>query len=665
MAHTAYFDPFVDWSIAVNEARFGAGDPARTFMPVFLEGCAAEINRAFAAHDIPVRIPPAPGEVCEISCAGQVIEPLCPVSVPNFVFPDAGQIAGFYYMKPKYLRQIAAIDSLRGYIKGAGLPVQIDPARKTRDFKLPPRTAQSDKPIVAVIDEGIAYLNARFRQTCKAKGSKQTRTRFLGLWQQSIAPVQEQNCPYVRFGRVLTEHDINRDLDRLGTETEFDVYRSRNEEIFGDRTHRSTEQSFSHGTAILDLAAGADPKDGADGPDILAVQLPPETLEDTSGTHLPVFLLMALDWLLSLAFAEGRSIIINVSLGFSAGTKTGEALLERQIRSRVQSFNAEMNDSKAAQVVFAFGNSYRERLAARFDLDQGLATGTVDWDVPPDDPTPSFLQIHRVDVPSVDLSQDIEVELTSPDGQRFTEIPAVQESSDLIEDGCLVGRVYHDVLDGTARISVALAPTSETQEGLRAESGKWTATVRRKTRDVAIVLQVQRDDTAAGFERGGRQSVLDHPNGYTLDDYTHEFEAPDGGPGLTRNGTNSAIMVEAGDGIYLAAAAEPDPNGAAGTIRPSFESAGSDHWSQRAEGAGPTYSVLTEAGFGAMGVLAAGTFSDTTVPVNGTSVAAAKITRDLSGFGPALTPVNSVPRSERIGELRMGGGGARPRHPEI
>lgn len=449
MAHTAYFDPFVDWSITVNDARFGASDPVRTFMPVFLEGDRAEMNRAFADHDVPLRISPAVGEACDPP-TGAEISWLHPASTANFVFPEAEQIAGFYYMKPEHLRQITAIPALRAYVKGAGLPMQIDPARATQDFKLPKSKTSADKPIVAVLDEGIAYLNARFHKQVKSKGKKHTRTRFLGLWQQSVAPVQDPNCPYVQFGRVLTEADINGDLDRLGAETEFDVYRSRNEEIFGDRTHRSTEQGFSHGTAILDLAAGLDPKDGADGADILAVQLPPETLEDTSGTHLPAFLLMALDWLLSLAFCEGRSIIINVSLGFNAGTKTGQALLERQIRSRIQSFNVEMNNPKAAQIVFAFGNSYRERLAARFDLTEALTEGTVNWDVPPDDPTHSFLQIHRADAASCDLSAGTSFELVSPSGQTFTTMPQVGDCTDLKVDGQLVGRVYHDLLEGTA-----------------------------------------------------------------------------------------------------------------------------------------------------------------------------------------------------------------------
>ena len=85
--------------------------------------------------------------------------------------------------------------------------------------------------------------------------------------------------------------------DCLQHKTEFEIYQQNKNSLFGQNTHRSTEQNFSHGTAILDVAAGADPVDEDVAQDILAVQLPPETLEDTSGTHLPAFLIMAVEWL--------------------------------------------------------------------------------------------------------------------------------------------------------------------------------------------------------------------------------------------------------------------------------------------------------------------------------------------------------------------------------
>ena len=669
LAYTAHIDPFVDWTMTIESARRTSPEEERKWIPVFFEGDRDTINALFVQHDIPVFLPASSGGDCTMPCAEGGRQPLYQDSTLEFCFAEEGQVAGFYFVQPQHLHQMAEVPALRALIKGAGVPVCLDPTKRTKPLSVRSASAASKQtPIVAVIDDGIGYLNARFRKRVAGKERTRTQTRFLGLWQQSIQPVQDQ-CPYVKIGRVLSAEDIEADLCRLGLETEFDVYRSRNAEIFSDFTHRSTEQAFSHGTAILDLAAGLDPKDGAEGADLLAVQLPPETLEDTSGTHLPVFLLMAVDWLLSLAYTEARSIIINVSLGFSAGTKTGESLLERQLRSRIACFNEEMNNAHAGRLVFAYGNSYRERLAARFDLDDALAKGTMDWNIPPDDPTHSFLQIHRIDQVSSDLSAEIGLSLASPSGTVFTVIPPVDQFEDLVvpDDagiGQVIGRIYHDRLEGTSRLTIALAPTTGSS-GLLTESGTWKVTVQKSSaQSVSLVLQVQRDDTAAGFERGGRQSFLDHRDAYGFDPRTYSYDAPEGASGLTRNGTNSAIMAKGGAGIVTAGAIEPDPMGSRNAVRPTLETAGSADWSQRTLGAGPTHSTIGSDGYGSYGVVASGTFSDTTVVVDGTSVAAAKITRDLSNIAPTLEAVPDAARTNRIGEVRVGAGGARPRHPE-
>ena len=134
-------------------------------------------------------------------------------------------------------------------------------------------------------------LNARFRRQFDEAGSKTYETRILALWQQSMDATQssgDRNSP-CDIGRILSRDDIMAQLNALQHKTEFEIYQENNNLLFGRNTHRSTEQNFSHGTAILDVAAGADPADEDVTQDILAVQLPPETLEDTSGTHLPAF----------------------------------------------------------------------------------------------------------------------------------------------------------------------------------------------------------------------------------------------------------------------------------------------------------------------------------------------------------------------------------------
>lgn len=146
-------------------------------------------------------------------------------------------------------------------------------------------------PRIGAIDEGIGYLNARFRRRSSVAKDKTHETRILALWQQSMDATQssgDRNGP-CDIGHILSRVDITAQLDALQHKTEFEIYQENNNLLFGRNTHRSTEQNFSHGTAVLDVAAGADPADGDVPQDILAVQLPPETLEDTSGTHLPAF----------------------------------------------------------------------------------------------------------------------------------------------------------------------------------------------------------------------------------------------------------------------------------------------------------------------------------------------------------------------------------------
>jgi len=654
LAHIAYFDPFVDWAITLATAREEFTEQEDMYLPVFIESeSRTELNELI-------------GEVFGERARDALLQERTSI----FAQEDSEQISSFFFTSPADFRDLIANEGLREYVQGVGIPLK----RKEPDerFELESSQILVDRPpIVAVIDEGVGYLNSRFRKFEVGDGADDEpvqRTRFLALWQQSVRARQENGkAEFIEVGRVLTPADIENDLASLNSKTEFDVYRARNEEIFDDRSHRSTEQSFSHGTAVLDLAAGTEIEEGTEAPDILAVQLPPETLEDTSGTQLPVFLLMGLDWLLSRAAIARRRIIINVSLGFSAGTKTGNALLEKILRNRVDNFNNILaGEDLAAQIVFAYGNSHRERLAARFDLDDKKKEASINWDVQPDDPTPSFLQIH-LHGSEAEIHGEIALELTSPRGERFTTLPILHEYEDLNvtlegqqEEGqdMLVGRIYQDNIEGTPRVTIALAPTRRptTDKGLWAESGSWNVRViRHATAPVSVLLQVQRDDTAAGFAFGGRQSVLDHPNGYELDPRTQNFELPDGGPGLTRKGTNSAMMAKGGPAIHLVGSVEPHSYGTAGQVRPTRESPASDDWS--------THSTVSEDGFGSPGVLASGTFSDTTVLVDGTSVAAAKLTRALSQGPLNSTPKSAAPRSDRIGQVVVVNGAARPRHP--
>ena len=663
MPNITFLNPYVDWAMALKPASDDL------HFPVFFESARGDIN----AHLLNAGL-----------CLGSVsgnnsgnTPKALRVCVTNSVVHNTGdQVSGFYYLSRQDLIAVSSQAMIRSYIKWVGVPVRLNqPVAQSADEQ-PCNGQEGLAPIIGVIDEGIGYLNARFRRQFDEAGNKTHETRILALWQLSMDATEssgDRNGP-CDIGRILSRDDITAQLDELQHKTEFEIYQEKNNLLFGQNTHRSTEQSFSHGTAILDVAAGADPVDEDVAQDILAVQLPPETLEDTSGTHLPAFLIMAVEWLLDEARRRGRPIIINVSLGFPAGTKTGGSLLERVLSERVNAINADIQNSATpfAQLVFAYGNSHKDRLCVQLDLSDEKTTEGIQWVVQPDDPTPSYIEIHRTDHESLDLNSDIEFTLISPQGHHYHDIPMVNGSSDMnaIQEGAphLLGRIYHDNAEGIARFIVALPPTdTNVTHGCPDVSGIWGIHVQRRTSGrLTLAVQVQRDDTAAGFIRGGRQSYLEDEDGYGLDPLTQNYEMPLENARLTRKGTNSALVVKGSEFIHLVGAVEPDTMGQGCAFRPTYETAESAPWSKRSEGSDPDFSAKSEDGYGSVGVIASGTFSGSTVTVNGTSVAAAQMTRYLSGLASSeCTLDTAVARTGRIGTVLRGKGGARVRHPEL
>ena len=663
MPDITFINPYVDWAMALKPASDDL------HFPVFFEGVREDIN----AHLFHIGL--CLGAVSENS-SGNPPKALR-VCVTNSGFHNSrDQVSGFYYLSRQDLIAVSSQARIRPYIKWVGVPVRLNQPFTQSPDQQACKGQATLAPIIGIIDEGIGYLNTRFCRQSDEVENKQHETRILALWQQSMNATQSSrdgNGP-CDIGRILSRDDITAQLNAVPYKTEFEIYQENNNSLFGQNTHRSTEQNFSHGTAVLDVAAGADPVYEDVVQDILAVQLPPETLEDTSGAHLPAFLLMAAEWLLDEARTRGRPIIINVSLGFPAGTKTGGSLLERILTERVNAINADIQNSATplAQLVFAYGNSHKDRLCAQLSLSDEKTSAGIQWVVQPNDPTPSYIEIHRTDHESLDLHSDIELTLISPQGNRFCDIPMVNASSDMnaVQDGAphLIGRIYHDDAEGVARFIVALPPTdAHAAHGCPDASGIWKIHVQRRTSErVSIAIQVQRDDTAAGFIRGGRQSYLEDEDGYGLDPLTQNYEMPLENARLTRKGTNSALMVKGSEFIHLVGAVEPDVVGQRCAFRPTYETAESAPWSERTEGAGPDFSAMSEDGYGSVGVIASGTFSGSTVTVNGTSIAAALITRYLSGLASSDCILDtSVARSGRTGAVLRGKGGARVRHPEF
>lgn len=94
----------------------------------------------------------------------------------------------------------------------------------------------------------------------------------------------------------------------------------------------------SHGTHVLDLAAGMEPADPeADSYPIIAVTLPPEVTRETTGSMLALPFVLGLEYILDRArrltytLDDIPQVVINFSFGLTGGPRMGLHQLEKTI----------------------------------------------------------------------------------------------------------------------------------------------------------------------------------------------------------------------------------------------------------------------------------------------------------------------------------------------
>ena len=491
-------------------------------------------------------------------------------------------------------------------------------------------------PIVAVIDDGIAFLNARF---CKGPAAGPLTSRLQSIWLQAFRTVAGSGGGTIA-GRVLHRVEIDALLARGSALEEAAVYRALNRQLLGPDAHRSTEFGFAHGTHILDTAGGGDPGRGPDWP-LLAVQLPPEAVDDTAGTSLEPCIVRGVAWILGQAERSGSMapVVINVSFATFAGPKDGTKAIEALVARRLSRWQA--RTGRVARVVYAFGNARLTRQGARMPLSPGGAE-RIDWRLQPEDRTPCYMELR----PEGGDPGALTLTLTAPGGRVETLGPLEPETSRRILDarGHTVGRLYHlgprptaPGIVTPAHLVLALRPTHPDAAPDRAAAGAWGLRLETTT-PMTLRLEIQRGDTPLGYRENGRQSYLDHPAAHAWDPERKDYGAP-GGP-ITRQASHSSFVTAPGPMTLSVGAARGDTRG------PSPYSAEGAPWTR----AGPTLAALGDRGAAAGGMLGAGTGNGATRALNGTSVAAARATRAIAEVWAAQGP-QAQPDPEEIARL--------------
>jgi hypothetical protein len=483
------------------------------------------------------------------------------------------------------------------------------------------------KPVVAVIDDGIGFLNARFR-------SARDRTRIKAVWLQAPETLAASD---VVCGRVLTGAEIDSYLAAGGDEAE--VYARVNRALLPVTDGALTNQRTAHGTHVLDLAAGAAPWD--DDPlrtcPILAVQLPPASVRETAGRRMEAYLVQGLRWILAEALRQANltdvpPVVINLSLGSLAGPGDRHAFLADWFAFEIAR-HARMTGGGEVRLVIAYGNARLSRLVAREELRRSQPMD-LSWRVQPDDHSSSFLEL-RVDAGMV---SGLKLALTPPQGSNLPGLdidwPMAGTGWTLPGPVALVAGVAET--GGQALVHLSLGPTVGQGALAATPPGAWTLSVRTtEAEPVRITARVQRDDTPPGYRTLGRQSWLDHPRGWDWDDELRSYVAPRpafDAPGcpVTREGSWVAYAGADDPRILFVGAARP-VIGAPGAGRPTaYSSEGVRHLARPGESEGPTLVAFGEDGVMLPGRRAAGVASGSVTRMSGTSMAAPMVARRLA-----------------------------------
>lgn len=374
--------------------------------------------------------------------------------------------------------------------------------------------------VLGLIDDSLALAHANFLHQGKA------RTAY--FWRQD-AQGTGRTPTGVGYGHELTAADINAAMQAHvynGLVDESAVYAALGLSTLGKKMPKgqhffhALDTSVSHGTHVMDLAAGprtllaqvanlpptfdASPSwalanDDASRAPLIAVQLDYDTVRDTSGGSMNVHVLDGLMYILSRCTDDAK-VTVNISFGTLAGPHDGTSLLEAAMDELISLLRGRL------QIALAAGNSYQLRTHANKTLSKN-ERATLNWQGLPDDSTQSFVEIW------IEEDRDgVEIEITPP---GCTALPPLKFGQSRMWTGGgtqpLCALIYPKTVAtgrrGTCAL-LAVAPTfSFDQKTATAPSGVWQITLTNTGKKaVTVDAYIERDDVVIGTRSGARQS---------------------------------------------------------------------------------------------------------------------------------------------------------------
>ncbi|MET1414187.1 hypothetical protein ABVF61_18075 [Roseibium sp. HPY-6] len=508
-------------------------------------------------------------------------------------------------------------------------------------------TAQKTLNVLGVIDDGIPFAHRNFR----AQDGKRTRMEF--CWLQSAhrcAGTEEA----VLFGREFTRGAIEQLIrDHGADEDALYAAAGASGEQFG--AGAAINRLATHGSRVMDVAAGADPENGADVPEetrLIAVQLPNTYGWDTSSFGKDMYMLSAVHYILERAErvakgygVENIRVTINISYGFSAGRHDGIGELEAALDELV---SERRKLGRPTAMVIPSGNTFQDRLHGEINAaDFGSGSFELLWTTQPNDRSSNYLEIWFPDGLNPEgFSFEIEAPFSKAKTQmELTPDPAFQHGDPRRFETIEVARTGQTDAIGQVsidnhrkkdrwRVLVALAPSEPHDPDLpAAPAGDWKVTLKRgpqaPTNHDPIYLWVQRDIDLEPFLTGSRQSYLRDEDYRLVDDDGKEAESDLAESHVKRFGSLNGMAT--GATTLVVSGCRPDINAelSSQTLVPSVFSAAGKPSSDTAVGH-VDCTALADRSYVSPGVVGAGTRSGSYSTVLGTSVAAPFVARRLS-----------------------------------
>lgn len=491
-----------------------------------------------------------------------------------------------------------------------------------------PSAAGQPQVVVGVVDDGMAFGHDRFLDSGGG-------TRVEYYWDQATPSAAWGDWGY---GRERSKRDPQQGIDVLMASCrhgvlldEDELYRRSGDLDHARPGHKALASIAAHGTHVMDLACGETARPAPGLRPIVAVQLPVATVADTSGATLGPQVYNALCYIvhsaerIATSFGGGTlPVVANVSYGLIAGPHDGSSQLESAIDQLV------LSCGHTLRVVLPAGNSRQSRCHARFSLDAGRSRELV-WRLLPDDLTESQLQIRLP--PGATQLQAV---VTTPDGQP-TPAFGCGVRQQLLDGNRVVGQAsfYAPGVAGVGAVLwLHLAPTADPEGHLGlAPAGRWRVRLANpagmpRVRD--IHAWIQRDDTAPGHARRGRQSYFDDPAYRRHDGAGRRVDVDNTSP-IKRDGSHSAMATGRHAvviGGYRRSDGKAAEYSAGGPLPPPGRGAPNRD--------GPEALLPSDDSAAMRGLLGAGTRSGAVVAMNGTSVAAPLAARQIAtalGYG--------------------------------